>query len=154
MGRKVSYILRVFLQWRFKPPLGNCYTYGVNIYYGKKGPAYKLYYHLVIVTKHRESVFNKANQARTEAIIRSKCKKEGYFVQSIAIQPDHIHLLLSLRPTHLISDVVKNIKGYSAFSFNKLFTSKLVWQTGYSINTVSEEALTHVKKYIEDQEEL
>ncbi len=126
----------------------------MDIYYGKADPNYKLYFHLVIVTKFRAPVFDIHNQERVEAIIKMKCKQAGYHIRATAIQKDHVHLLLSLKPIHAIPDVVKNIKGFSAHTFNKLFDKKLIWQPGYSISTVSEEALLSVKKYIENQKEI
>ena len=124
------------------------------IYHSKSTPSYKLYYHLVIVSKFREEVFNAQNQSRVIAIIKAKCKENGYFIRTIAVQSDHIHLLLSLKPTHNIPTVVKDIKGYSAYAFNKIFEQKLTWQRGYSINTVSEENLPIIQKYIENQQQL
>lgn len=122
------------------------------VYYGKQTPSFSLHYHLVIVVKFREKIFDRQNYIKIKYLIKKKCTEQNYFLKALAVQPDHVHLLLSIKPTHHIPDIVKNIKGYSAYMFNKNSERKLVWQPRYSIDSVSKSVTNKIKKYIEDQD--
>jgi len=66
-------------------------------------------------------------------------------------QKDHIHIL-TLLPRHVsLSEVLKLIKGKSAFWYNHELEGvrpKLIWQEGYDAITVSPDNLEKVKNYI------
>ncbi len=101
--------------------------------------AFSLNYHLVIVTKSRMPLFTGYSGVYIEEVIRDKCNKNSYFIKKIKVMSDHIHILLSLKPTDLLSKVIQEIKGYSSYMYNRFNKDKkddFVWQRGYCINTV------------------
>ncbi len=69
--------------------------------------------------------------------------------------PDHVHLLLSLRTTPSLAEVVKNIKGGSSRWMNQRSddAERFGWQDGYGAFTVSPSQLAVVQRYIQRQEE-
>ena len=69
--------------------------------------------------------------------------------------PDHVHCLYLLNPNHSIADVLKQVKGGSAFAINELglIPDKFGWQTGYASYSVSESALQRVYDYIKNQKQ-
>ena len=68
--------------------------------------------------------------------------------------PDHVHLLLSLRPTPSLADVVKNVKGGSSRWMNQRSDGeRFGWQDGYGAFTVSPSQLDVVRRYIQCQKE-
>ena len=69
--------------------------------------------------------------------------------------PDHVHLLLSLRTTPSIAEMVKYIKGGSSRWMNKRSKNgeRFGWQDGYGAFTVSPSKLDVVKRYVQRQEE-
>lgn len=73
---------------------------------------------------------------------------------------DHVHLLISLTPQHIIVDMIRGMKGVSA---RKLFLNfpdlkqKLwgghMWSPSYFIATVSDHTESQIRKYIRSQKE-
>jgi REP element-mobilizing transposase RayT len=66
---------------------------------------------------------------------------------------DHVHLLASLRPTHRIADVLRDLKKDSTNWVKENFDRSFKWQEGYAAFTVSPSAIKAVRRYIENQEE-
>lgn len=69
--------------------------------------------------------------------------------------PDHIHILLGLRPSMAISDLVRDIKSNSARFINeqKFLKGKFHWQEGYAAFSYSKSQVPAVCRYIENQKE-
>ena len=66
---------------------------------------------------------------------------------------DHVHLLVGLRPTHCLADVLEDVKGSSSkWVHDEIGSSRFAWQTGYGGFTVSPSQLEAVRKYILEQE--
>lgn len=68
--------------------------------------------------------------------------------------PDHIHLLVGMRPAQSISNLLKDIKGSSSGWINeKGFTnSEFKWQTGYGAFSYGKSQVNDVISYIKNQE--
>lgn len=69
--------------------------------------------------------------------------------------PDHIHLLVGLRTTQSISDLMQDVKGDSSkwINQNKFLNQKFEWQEGYGAFSYSVSQLPDVIAYIQNQEE-
>jgi REP element-mobilizing transposase RayT len=69
--------------------------------------------------------------------------------------PDHIHILIGMKSSCCLSDLVREIKKSSnTFINEKKFTkSKFEWQEGFGAFSYSHSALDHVIAYIENQKE-
>jgi len=69
--------------------------------------------------------------------------------------PDHVHTLFLLNPQIPLADVIKQVKGASAYFINHsdLIRDKFSWQTGYAAFAVSQSATDKVFLYIEHQKE-
>ncbi|MNE88869.1 Transposase IS200 like protein [compost metagenome] len=69
--------------------------------------------------------------------------------------PDHIHILVGIKPDISISNLVRDIKTNSSKFINeqKWINGKFEWQTGFGAFSYSHSQLTNVIKYIENQEE-
>jgi len=67
---------------------------------------------------------------------------------------DHIHLLIGLRGTHRLADVIRDIKRTSsAWVHETIVDTQFEWQDGYGAFSVSASLLQKVKQYIANQEE-
>ena len=64
---------------------------------------------------------------------------------------DHVHLLVSMRPMHRISDVLRDLKKDSTNWVRANFDRSFIWQEGYSVFTVSPSNLKGVRNYIANQ---
>ena len=114
-----------------------------------------LWYHLVWSTKSREPFLSKKIRQQLFAHFYEYCKLKKYHLDQINGVEDHVHLLMSLKPTLAISDIVRNIKtdSYYWLKEQKLVSDEFGWQDGYAAFTVSERYLVNLKKYIQNQEE-
>ena len=67
---------------------------------------------------------------------------------------DHVHLLVAAKPTHALSDLVRNIKSNSSRLVHENFSDlrDISWQSGFGFFTVSASNADAVARYIERQE--
>ena len=67
---------------------------------------------------------------------------------------DHVHLLIGLRATHTLADVLREIKSVSSkWVHEEVGVGSFAWQEGYGAFTVSASQLENVRRYIQQQEE-
>ena len=67
--------------------------------------------------------------------------------------PDHVHLLVGLRPTHRLSDVMREIKSESSgWVHRELALAHFSWQQGYGAFTVGAPDLETARTYVLNQE--
>ena len=69
--------------------------------------------------------------------------------------PDHIHILLGLRPSQSISELLQDIKGDSSKWINnkRFIKGRFSWQEGFGAFSYGKSQLSDVIKYINTQEE-
>ena len=74
------------------------------------------------------------------------------------LQPDHVHILISIPPKYSVSQVIGFIKGKSAIHIartylgqRKNYSGMHFWARGYFVSTVGTDEET-VKAYIQHQE--
>jgi len=68
-------------------------------------------------------------------------------------EPDHVHMLTRLRPTHSASEIMRVVKTNSSRWLREKHSKDFAWQTGYGVFSVSESNVAAVTKYIADQHE-
>ena len=66
---------------------------------------------------------------------------------------DHAHVLLGLKATHMLADVVRQMKRGSSVWIHSHGVRKFAWQEGYAAFTVSPSQINKVKEYIANQVE-
>jgi putative transposase len=68
--------------------------------------------------------------------------------------PDHIHILIGMRPDIALSDLVRDIKSCSTVFMNKIHPARerFAWQTGFGAFACSRRQLATIVRYIERQE--
>ena len=118
-------------------------------------PYISIYIHIVFTTKNRFP-FLDTIQIRKEVwkhiFENAKCK--NIHIDMINGYCDHCHILLSLKSSQNISQVLKLIKGESSRWINesKLLLEKFEWQNDYYAISVSNSHLARVRNYIKNQE--
>jgi REP element-mobilizing transposase RayT len=74
--------------------------------------------------------------------------------QGVGGVADHVHLLVSLKPTHCISDFMRELKKTSSrWVRETIGVASFHWQDGYAAFTVSASSRNSVRTYIAGQEE-
>jgi len=69
--------------------------------------------------------------------------------------PNHIHILIGVKPSCRLSDLIREVKKSSnKFIREKRFVkSRFEWQEGYGAFSYSRSSLNNVIKYIDNQKE-
>jgi len=112
---------------------------------------------------HIQLVFAVQNRA---SLIKDSWKDEMYKYMTGIIQnkdhkmlqinsmPDHIHILIGLRPTQALDELVKVVKQESTNWINdqKFTPKKFNWQEGYGAFSYTKSDVPRVIKYIQNQE--
>jgi REP element-mobilizing transposase RayT len=95
-----------------------------------------------------------------ESKILEVCQTKQYqlFIAKAAV--DHMHVLLGMRPTQAVSDVVRDLKtnssaaAFATFSrLSEIIKTDVLWAEGYRAESVSLGALERVRRYIVSQAE-
>jgi len=113
-----------------------------------------LHYHLVFGTKNRESFIEPPWGARLHDYLGGTIRGLGAFPQGVGGVGDHVHLLVGLKATHCLADVMRELKkASSVWVHEQVGLPAFAWQEGYAAFTVSATAREAVKHYIANQEE-
>ena len=112
-----------------------------------------LHYHLIFSTKERRAFIDKPWRERLHAYLGGAIRTAGGVPEAVGGVSDHVHLLVGLRATHRLADVLRDIKSASSdWVHQEIKQAVFSWQEGYGAFTVSASQLGTVKKYIADQE--
>jgi putative transposase len=113
-----------------------------------------LHYHLVFSTKGREPIIPAAWRAKLHGYLRGNIEGLGGQCEIVGGTADHVHLLVRLRATHTLADVMRELKRASSiWVHSDMSKPEFAWQEGYAAFTVSASAIDEVRRYIENQEE-
>lgn len=113
----------------------------------------QIHIHLVFVTKFRNASIAKSWEKRFFEYIVAIIQNNNHKVLAINGMPDHIHILLGLRPEQPISELVQKVKASSSKWINEqgLTKVKFFWQEGFGAFSYTKSDLPRVIKYIENQ---
>lgn len=119
-----------------------------------------LNYHLILIVKYRKKIF------KDEKIIESlknymatAGEKYGVEVINQECGDDHIHLLVSTKPTTDLTKYINIAKGHSSRMLRKEFSEELskelygdsLWSDSYYLSTVGNVSVDSLYKYIDEQ---
>ena len=109
--------------------------------------------HVVFATKRRLPLIDPSWRGRLHAYLGGAIRGTEAFPRAIGGTENHVHLLLGLRATHRLADVLREIKRSSSqWVVNQLKIRNFAWQIGYGAFAVSASAIDAVMRYIENQE--
>ena len=115
----------------------------------------QLYVHIVFAVKNRNALINKNWEERLYQYITGIVQKKGQKILAINGMPDHLHILIGMKPTCCLSDLVKEIKKSSNnfIKENRFVPYQFNWQEGFGAFTYSHSQLSNVIGYILNQKE-
>ena len=112
-----------------------------------------LHYHIVFGTKNRISSIHPIWRKRLHSYLAGTIKGLGGFPQEINGISDHVHLLIGLRATHRLCDVVRETKKASSeWIHHEIGCKPFSWQEGYAAFSVGARDRKSVRVYIANQE--
>jgi putative transposase len=110
-----------------------------------------LHAHLIFATKGRAPIIETAWREDLHAYLGGIARGLGAKPVAIGGVEDHVHLLVGLRPTHNISDFVREVKKASSVWASGR-QSAFAWQDGYAALSVSRADIDRLTAYISQQE--
>ena len=115
----------------------------------------QIYIQIVFTVKGRENLIKKANREELHKFITGIVSNREQKLLAIFAMPDHVHILVGMKPNIALSDLVRDIKSGSSKFINdsKWVNGKFNWQEGYGGFSYSKSHLDNVIKYILNQEE-
>ena len=112
-----------------------------------------LHYHVVFGTKNREPFIAPSWQSRLHEYLGGTISGLGGFPQGVGGVADHVYLLIGLKATHCVADVLRELKKASSlWVHEEVGLRSFAWQEGYAAFTVSATARAAVHSYIDHQE--
>jgi putative transposase len=113
-----------------------------------------LHYHIVFGTKNREPSIDTIWRTRLHEYLGGTARGLGAYPEIVGGVVDHVHLLIGLKSTHCLSDVMRELKkASSAWVHQEIGEHSFEWQEGYAAFTISSTSLDAVRNYIAEQEE-
>lgn len=116
---------------------------------------HQVYIQAVFAVKYREAVITNECKSKILSVIGNLINETGCKTLIVNGTEDHVHCLLTLKPTISISELMKVVKGKSSKFINdhQLTKHKFEWQEGYGVFSYSKSHIDAVYKYIANQEE-
>ena len=114
----------------------------------------QIYLHIVFAVKGRQNLIRVEIREELHKYITGIVTNRDQKLISIFCMPDHSHLLIGLKPSIAISNLVRDIKAGSSKFINdrKLVKGKFNWQEGFGVFSYSRSQIDTVIKYIQNQE--
>jgi REP element-mobilizing transposase RayT len=115
----------------------------------------QLYIQIVFTVKGRENLIGNKWEDELHKYICGIVNGNKQKVYAINGMPDHIHILLSIKPDIALSDLMRDIKASSSKWINekKLVVGKFQWQEGFGAFSYSQSQIDNVINYIKNQKE-
>jgi putative transposase len=116
-------------------------------------------YHVVFIPKcRRKTLYKELRQHLGEIFRRLAVQKESQ-IEEGHLQPDHVHMMISIPPKYSVSQVVGYIKGKSAIHLARVygerkrnFVGQHFWARGFFVSTVGRDEKV-IREYIQKQVE-
>jgi REP-associated tyrosine transposase len=114
----------------------------------------QILFHVVFSTKHRALLINAQVREELYAFVADTVRRHGGQLVAIGGMPDHVHLLIRLKPYVPVSSMVRFVKTNSSRWLRERpdLARGFAWQTGYAAFTISESQSEAVRTYIRNQE--
>lgn len=119
---------------------------------------YLLNYHLILIVKYRKKIFdNDQIIERTKEIMRKISFDNDVDIINQECGLDHIHLMISTKPTANLTKYVNLLKAHSARALRKEFDlsdslyGDSLWSDSYYIATAGNVSVDTIYNYIDNQ---
>ena len=115
----------------------------------------KIYIQIILVVKRRKMLIDASWEDELYKYITGIITHKGQKLLAINGMPDHTHILIGMKPTcclpNLVMEVKKSTNGF--INDNRLSKEKFYWQAGFSAFSYSHGALNNIIRYIENQKD-
>ncbi len=121
---------------------------------------YSLTVHIVFVTKYRKPILTDKLLTELESIFASiLCTREGELLQFNG-EKDHVHLLVSYKPSISVSNLIANLKATSSKTMwrnhadylQQQYHKRVLWTGSYFVASCGGVTLEKLRQYVEQQD--
>jgi len=115
----------------------------------------QIYIQIVFAVKGRTNLIPSRHRDELHKYITGIVTNKNQKLLAIFAMPDHVHILIGLKPNMSISNLVRDIKASSSkfISEKNWVKGKFSWQEGFGAFSYSKSQIDQVVKYILNQEE-
>ncbi len=114
----------------------------------------QIHLHIIFAVQNRKSLIQREWAEELHKYMTGIVQHHKHKMLQINGMPDHIHMLIGMRPSQSLSDLMRMVKGESSEWVNKKgFTkTKFSWQAGYGAFSYAKSQLPIIIRYIQNQE--
>jgi REP element-mobilizing transposase RayT len=114
----------------------------------------QIYLHVVFAVEGRQNLIAPEHNDELQKYITGVVTAQRHKLIAINNMPDHLHLLVGLRPDAMLSDLVRDVKaGSSKFINEKRWVmGRFSWQEGFGAFSYARSQLGAVIRYIQNQQ--
>ena len=120
---------------------------------------YECKYHVVFCPKYRYRIFKDGvGEYTKQEIYRLSQQKDQVEVLELNVQPDHVHLVVSIPPKYAVSEFMGYLKGKLALRLfqkyehlGRRYWGRHLWSRGYCVSTIGLDE-EKIRKYVKWQE--
>jgi putative transposase len=114
----------------------------------------QIYIQVVFAVEGRQNLIQPEHNDELQKFITGIVSGQKQKMIVINNVPDHLHLLVGLRPDSSLSDLVRDVKAGSSKFINEKHwvTGRFSWQEGFGAFSYSRSQLGRVIRYIENQQ--
>lgn len=119
-------------------------------------------YHIEWCPKYRFNVLRKeSSKADMEAILQQTAAEHGMRVEELAVMPDHIHIVVRVKPSMSLSKATQILKGRSSYEFFRKHPNMRLryrkghfWAPSSCYLTTGSVDLERTKAYVRNQQDI
>jgi REP element-mobilizing transposase RayT len=114
----------------------------------------QLHHQFVFATKFREHAIHPSWKEELHKYITSLVQTRDHKMLQINTMPDHLHMLIGMRPKQSISSLIQIVKSESSTWIKERgFARGFAWQDGFGAFSYAKKDIGNVILYIQQQEE-
>lgn len=114
----------------------------------------QIHLHCVFAVKFRDAIIHSQWKERLHKYITGIVQHYDHKMLIINSMPDHVHMLIGMRPKQSLSGLMKFVKEDSStwINDNRFTPGRFRWQDGYGAFSYAKSEINTVINYIENQE--
>ena len=115
----------------------------------------QMYLQVVFAVEGRQNLIQKRNKQELHKYITGIVTERGQKLLAVHCMPDHTHILIGLKPSIALSDVVRDVKNASTNFVNRnvWVAGRFSWQEGFGAFSYGHSQPTGIINYIKNQEQ-
>ncbi len=114
----------------------------------------QIYIQAVFAVEGRQNLIRRENKEELHKYITGIVQNHRHKLIAINSMPDHLHILIGMKPSMALSDLIQEVKADSTNFINRKrwVAGRFNWQEGYGAFSYGHSQLGTIIRYIQNQE--